>query len=92
MLAPAEIALQVFPNPFSDQLTFTFELPEAARVQLSVFNQLGQEVQTLADQRMAKGAHRVEWNTTARQLPAGMYYYRLRVGDRFVARPVVLGE
>jgi|GEM_PF-224400 len=89
-LSPSELDLQVFPNPFSTQLTFTFELPEAARVQLSIFNQLGQEVQTIADQRMAKGAHRVEWNTAARQLPAGMYYYRLRVGDRFVSQPVVL--
>lgn len=88
-LSPSELDLQVFPNPFSTQLTFTFELPEAARVQLSIFNQLGQEVQTLVDQRMPKGEQRVEWNAAARQLSEGLYYYRLRVGDRFVSRAVV---
>ena len=40
--------------------------------------------------QLDKGLHRIEWEAAARPLPAGMYYYRLRVGDRFVSRPVVL--
>lgn len=89
-LTTSEIDLQVFPNPFSSQLTFTFELPETSQVQLSIFNQLGQELSTVVNERLAKGGHRVIWNAQSQALPAGMYYYRLRVGDRFVSKPVVL--
>ncbi|MFN7116079.1 MAG: alpha/beta hydrolase family esterase [Saprospiraceae bacterium] len=33
--------IKVFPNPFSEQLYFNFELPKSAFVQLAVFNSLG---------------------------------------------------
>lgn len=91
-LSPSELDLQVFPNPFSSQLIFTFELPENSQVQLSVFNQLGQKLTTVVEERLPKGVHRVQWNAKARQLPAGIYYYRLWVNDRFVSRPVVLSR
>jgi len=91
-LAASEIDLQVFPNPFSEQLTFHFELPAAAQVQLRLFNQLGQAVANVVDEQLPEGAHRLQWNAEAQSLPAGMYYYRLRVGNRFVTRPVVLSS
>lgn len=88
-LRPEEVQLSEFPIPFSNQLTFTFELPEAARVRLAVFNSLGQNVESLVDQWLPAGKQRVEWKVPDSRLPAGTYYYRLWIGNRFTARTVV---
>jgi polyhydroxybutyrate depolymerase len=89
-LAAEEISLQVFPNPFSDQLNFTFEIPQTQRVQLNIFNALGQPIKTLIDQRLPAGPHRIEWKNQAQLLPAGVYYYRLQLGARSISRPVII--
>jgi len=84
------IHLQVFPNPFSEQLSFTFEIPETQNVQLTIFNPLGQAIETVWNAPLPNGEHRLIWKTKPGLLPSGLYYYRLRIGNRFVARPVVL--
>jgi hypothetical protein len=57
-----------------------YGIPAAAHVTLRVYNVLGQEVATLADEVQDKGFRVVEFN--GRQLASGVYYYRLE------ARPV----
>ncbi|MCC6396199.1 MAG: T9SS type A sorting domain-containing protein [Bacteroidetes bacterium] len=64
-----------YPNPFNPMTTIQFELPSSARVLLKVFNMLGQEVATLADEVMDAGSHRVRFN--AGGLASGVYVYRL---------------
>jgi polyhydroxybutyrate depolymerase len=91
-VAPGAFQLQVYPNPFSSNLTFEFELPQTARVQLSLLNTLGQPVARIADQELPRGKHRLEWQAEGNALPAGLYFYRLRIGDRLVSRPVVFGR
>ncbi|MCB9288985.1 MAG: T9SS type A sorting domain-containing protein [Lewinellaceae bacterium] len=88
-LKPSEINLRAYPNPASTQLTFEFELPEAAPVNITLYNPLGQPVQELTDENLPAGRQRIKWQRPA-SLPAGLYYYRLQIGERFVARPVVL--
>ncbi|MCO6479925.1 MAG: T9SS type A sorting domain-containing protein [Phaeodactylibacter sp.] len=86
---PVAFNLRAYPNPASTQLTFAFELPEAARVQLTLYNPLGQPVQQLADENLPADRQRIGWERPA-SVAAGLYYYRLQFGGRFVARPVVL--
>lgn len=88
-LRPSEINLRAYPNPASTQLTFEFELPEAAPVNITLYNPLGQPVQVLAGENLPAGHQQINWQRPA-SAPAGLYYYRLQVGGRFVARPVVL--
>lgn len=83
-----EIVLSVFPNPFTSSLTFEFELPQASRVQLALYNTMGQQVAQIADQQLAVGMQRITWKP--KSLSAGLYYYHLKVNDRLVSKPVVL--
>jgi len=75
---PQRILLeQNYPNPFNPSTTIRFELPEAARVQLSVYDILGRRVAVLVDQRLSPGAH--QYRFEAGNLPTGHYLYRLNV-------------
>jgi len=78
---PKEFALlQNYPNPFNPSTTITFALPSAARVNVEVFNILGQRVVTLINgEEHRAGYHRVEWNGTGTEglsVGSGVYFVR----------------
>ena len=71
--------VQNYPNPFNPSTTINFSIPQSGKVNLSVFNSIGQEVQTLVDDEMTAGDHQVTFN--AENLPSGIYFYKLEAGD-----------
>ncbi len=79
---------QNYPNPFNPVTTIQFEIPTADHVRLVVFNILGQKVATLMDGRMTSGTYELRFDASA--LPAGIYVYRLSVGDHVVSRKMTL--
>jgi hypothetical protein len=72
---------QNFPNPFNPSTNIEFYLPEAGKIKLEVFNQLGEKVKTIIDERRSAGSHSAEFK--ADDLSSGIYYYRL-TADKFV--------
>ncbi len=77
---PTEYGLSAnVPNPVTDRTEIKFQLPEAARVKLGVYNVAGSLVTTLADGHFDAGYYRHEWS--AAQVPSGIYFYRLEAND-----------
>jgi spore coat protein A, manganese oxidase len=70
---------QNYPNPFNPTTEIRFALPEDSRVQLKLYNTLGQEVLTLLDNDAPAGNHTV--NLDATKLASGVYFYRLQAGS-----------
>ncbi len=83
--APASLALhQNYPNPFNPTSTIAFDLPDAARVSLKIYDIVGREVETLvADQPLSAGTYTYQFNALAHA--SGTYIYRLIVDGRSVA-------
>lgn len=75
-LSPVEFRLsQNYPNPFNPSTTIEFALPQSAKVNISIFNLLGEKIHTLADGKMSQGVHSINWN--ASNLSSGVYFYRI---------------
>jgi hypothetical protein len=70
---------QNYPNPFNPFTTIEFALPKSGHVTLTVFNSLGQRVQTLVSQHLLPGRYRTRWD--ASNFPNGLYFYRLQAGS-----------
>lgn len=65
-----------YPNPFTDETTIWFELPEPGRVKLAVYDLNGRCIELLINEKLPVGRHEtVFWR---RNLPAGIYYYRVQ--------------
>ncbi|MBD3403423.1 DUF4397 domain-containing protein [candidate division GN15 bacterium] len=88
-LLPTEYSMaQNYPNPFNPTTIISFALPEAADVQLKIYNVLGQEVTTLVDGRREAGEYQVEWD--AGSSPTGVYFYRISAGNFSESKKMVL--
>ncbi len=86
---PKQFALQQnYPNPFNPETTIQFALPEAANVQLEIFNVLGQRVARLIDERYTPGFYSVKFD--GRDLASGMYFYRLKANAFVQSRKMLL--
>jgi hypothetical protein len=80
--APREYSLsQNFPNPFNPTTSIRFEVPHAGFVSLKVYDILGREVATVANEVLVPG--RYERPFDGRGFASGVYLYRLTT-DRFV--------
>jgi hypothetical protein len=66
---------QNFPNPFNPTTEFTFSLPTASRVNIAVYNVLGQQVATIVDGMMGAGTQRMRFDASA--LSSGVYIYTM---------------
>jgi streptogramin lyase len=73
---------QNYPNPFNDETTIRFSVPQRENVSLKVYDVLGNEVATLAQGTMERGAYSVPVDATSLAgLHTGLYIYRLQAGD-----------
>jgi len=68
--------MQNYPNPFNRVTVIGYELPRSSEVELVIYNLLGQEIAVLERGKKEAGCYKVEWK--ASNLPAGLYFYRLK--------------
>jgi len=91
---PAVIRLEPnYPNPFNPQTTIEYYLPRISTVRLEIFNILGQKVCTLVNRTQPAGEYRVTWDGTdenGRQMPGGVYLYRLESEGHSLQRKMLL--
>jgi hypothetical protein len=80
---------QNFPNPFNPATTISFDLPETGFVRLTVYNQLGQLVQTLVSEVRDAGSHSIQF-VGAGLLPSGIYIYRIKTENHTASKTMTL--
>jgi hypothetical protein len=86
---PKEYALyQNYPNPFNSTTTFQFDVKQAGKTTLRVYNLLGQEAATVVDEFMDAGRHTA--NLDMNGMASGVYLYRLESGNYTAVRKLVL--
>lgn len=77
-----------FPNPFNPSTTIRFSVPEAAYVNLTVFDVNGREIAVLASRTMEAGTYSVAFNGD--NLPSGIYFYTMTSGSFNQTKKMIL--
>lgn len=66
------------PNPFSESTEIPYTLSKRTRVQLTIYDMMGNEVVTLVSESQDPGDYSAVFE--AGDYPAGMYFYKMRTG------------
>tara|TARA_B110000014_G_C19771713_1_gene401579 strand:- start:159 stop:635 length:477 start_codon:yes stop_codon:yes gene_type:complete len=93
-LIPELFALhQNYPNPFNPVTTLRYELPEAAFVDITIFDMLGNVVNNLVNQNQNSGYKSIQWDATNNQgqpVSAGVYIYSIEAGECRQTKKMIL--
>ena len=85
---PADLRLDLTPNPFRGSASLTFNMPTAGHVTLVVADVTGREVARLVDGDLGAGLHTTVF--AGHDLPAGIYYTKLQFDGRALRRRCAL--
>ena len=92
--APLKFELkQNFPNPFNPETKIEYELFTSGKVEIALYNALGQKVRTLVSDYQASGLHSVYWNGLTDQgtkASSGTFFYVMKMNHQTLSRKLVM--
>jgi hypothetical protein len=89
----ARLALSSHPNPANPETTVRFRLPDAARVDVGVFDVLGRRVRALFNGSLPPGTHWLVWDgrdDRGHEAGSGTYFFSVAAGRQRETQPVTL--
>ncbi len=82
-----------YPNPFNPETTISFNMPQAGKANVQIYNLRGQLVKTLLNDQVSVGIKNVVWNGTDAQnrpVASGLYFYRVKTDKNTIQRKMLL--
>jgi hypothetical protein len=97
---PNEFSLSAYPNPFNPSTSIRYSIPnvtlnsssraesrdEGSRVQLVIYDILGNEVTTLVNEEKPVGTYEIIWNgknNSGHNVSSGIYFVRIQANQQF---------
>ena len=71
--------IYIYPNPFNDVTTISYELSSPEVVKLEIYNVVGKKLETLVNNSQTQGVYNINW--IANDQPEGIYFYKLQIGN-----------
>lgn len=70
---------QNYPNPFNPVTKLKFGITDLRFVSLKVYDILGNEIETLVNEKLNAGSYEIEFDGS--NFPSGVYFYKLQAGE-----------
>jgi Secretion system C-terminal sorting domain len=80
-------ANELYPNPATQQATLSYTVSTAANVRIALVNMVGQEVEV---QNIERTAGNFQTTFDVSELPAGIYFVRMQVGNDVMTKRLVV--
>ena len=85
--------LQNYPNPFNPATTIAYQIPHAAKVNVSVFDISGKLIKELLNETQTEGQHQVTWDGTNldnTHVASGIYIYTVKSNGVVLSKQMIL--
>jgi hypothetical protein len=79
---------QNYPNPFNPSTRIQYQVSSVSHVTLSIYDVLGNEIETLVDEEKLVGVYQVNWN--ASEMPSGVYICQVTSGSSTDIKKMIL--
>ncbi len=104
---PTEFSLSAYPNPFNPSTAIRYKIPnvtlssssraesrdEGSRVQLVIYDIIGNEITTLVNEEKPSGTYEVIWNGKndfGNNVSSGIYFVRIQANQQFKNLKLIL--
>jgi hypothetical protein len=86
----SSVSVEMFPNPYTDQLRINYKLEKESNVSIQVYDITGKLVKTLLSlENQEKGIQNYTLNSSENGFMPGAYYVRLTIDNNSITRKVV---
>jgi hypothetical protein len=85
--------LKNYPNPFNPTTNIQFDLTQAGKTEVNIYNIKGQKVKTLLYQELDVGVHNFVWSgkdDNGKRVASGVYFYKVTVNKQERIRKMIL--
>ncbi|MDF1611651.1 Kelch repeat-containing protein [Stygiobacter electus] len=72
---------QNYPNPFNPETVIDYQISNESKVELKVYDILGNEISTLVNEIKQPGIYHSTFN--AKELPSGVYFYKISITSKY---------
>lgn len=79
---------QNYPNPFNPTTKIIYSIPINSKVQLEVYNILGQKVEELINENQNAGTYSIDFEN--KNLPSGIYVYKLSTKTNQISKKMLI--
>lgn len=79
---------QNYPNPFNAWTKIDYSISKPEFVSINIYNSLGQQIQTIANELQSGGKHSLYFNSE--KLASGVYYYSINSGKFYDVKKMLL--
>ena len=87
-LSVSDVNMTIFPNPFNDQITLNYELPENANVQIQITDATGKLIQSIVNGSQQRGNYTKTINFVS-GLEHGLYFVHLSVNGQTSVKKII---
>ena len=92
-IPPTLVLKPNYPNPFSSNTSIRFDLPRASDVTVTIYDVLGHRFVTITEPDLEAGENTLVWDGRdrhGRQIPSGVYFYRLEADGQAEVKRMTL--
>ncbi|MCY1723532.1 carbohydrate-binding protein [Prolixibacteraceae bacterium Z1-6] len=82
------LSFKTYPNPFTDETTISYHIPEQTYVLVTITNALGKEILRLVDEDQVKGNYNYVFE--AANLVSGTYYCKIQTNEYVETKKLIL--
>ena len=79
---------QNYPNPFNPSTMIKYKLGKSSHIALKIYNLAGQEIVTLVNEFQPAGEYEITWQP--KELPSGLYFYKIQTKEFSETRKLIL--
>ncbi len=84
----ASTKMNIYPNPFLDKISFSFEIEKEEVVSIRISNLMGKKLgKDINNKILKKGMYTFSWDTT--DFPKGIYFYTITIGKKAKAYKMI---
>jgi hypothetical protein len=83
-IIPILYSFNIYPNPFNKRTGINYALPQAAKVEIKVYDVGGRKVKTLVSEELEPGYYKTHWygkDNIGRRVSAGVYFIRMNAKE-----------